>query len=205
MITKFSKWILFISSYIPLYLIFVISNSFDAYSKYTAIRFKENYSISLLISNLKTNFIIIIIFVALSLISWVLLFVIIKVSSKSTNYKELYMVRKYNEKINEYILVYILPFISVSSNDFKELFMFAIIFMVIGMVSVKNDIVYINPILYLKQYDIYLFNENEEAIESSILISKYTIMDMKRIGNFKDNKIRILVSKLSDKTYLIKK
>lgn len=186
-------------------MIFVVSNIFDVYSKFTAIRFKKEYNIFQLISYSKVNLIIIIIFFALIMISWTLLFVIINFSSKSMVNKELYFVKKNNDKVNEYILVYIIPFISVSASDFKGLILFAMVFIVIGMVTVRNDIVYVNPILYFRQYNIYLFKEYQETTESSILITKYTIMELKKNGNFKDNKIKMPTSKLSQNTYFIKK
>ena len=139
------------------------------------------------------------------MISWILLFVVINLNSNSMTNKELYFVRKNNEKVNEYILVYIIPFISVSASDLKGLILFAMVFMVIGMVTVRNDIVYVNPILYFCKYNIYLFNEYQETTESSILITKYTIMEMKKNGNFEDNKIKMPTSKLSQNTYFIKK
>ncbi|SHH23417.1 hypothetical protein [Clostridium grantii] len=205
MITRFSKWILYISSYIPLYIIFIISNSFDIYSGYLEIKIREDYNINLLIDAAKKNIVLIIVFLCLSIFSFVLLIKIIKAASSSTNYNDFYCLKRNNEKINEYILVYILPFITVNSNDFKALTMFLVIFIVIGIVSVRNDLVYVNPILYMLQYNIYSFTGNQETEERFILITKYSILELKKIGRFENNCIRIRGSKLSSNVYLIKK
>ncbi|WP_461206944.1 hypothetical protein [Clostridium sp. DL1XJH146] len=205
MITKFSKWILFISSYIPLYIIFIISNGFDTYSKYVEIKIQEDYNISLLIATAKKNIVLIIAFLGLTIISLILLMIIIRAAATSTNYKKFHCLKRNNEKINEYILVYILPFITVNSNDFKALTMFFIIFIVIGIVSVRNDLVYVNPILYMLQYNIYSFTGDEETEERFILITKYSILELKSIGRFENNCITIRGSKLSSNVYLVKK
>ncbi|NFK66476.1 hypothetical protein FDB14_18620 [Clostridium botulinum] len=207
MITKFSKWILYVSSYIPLYLIFIVSNIFDIYSKYNIIKNDEKYNIYFLISNTKINLIIIGIFLGIICTSLMLLKLILKKSSTSNTFHEFYSVRKNNEKINEYVLVYIIPFITVKSNDCKEITVFALLFLLIGIISVKNDLVYVNPVLYMMKYNIYLFKDNPQTCEETVLITQYSIIDLKQVGiwNSDINCIKIKSSSLSDKVYLIKK
>lgn len=204
MITKTSKWILYISSYIPLYIIFIVSNIFDVFYVYNKIKNIKEYSIHLLIKSTIINVKLIIVFTILIVFSLILLFSILSIDSKSSTYKNFYSLRRNNEKINEYILVYILPFITVKSNDYKELTIFLLIFILIGIISVKNDLVYVNPILYLLKYNIYLLKYPQDAIDESILITKYSIIEMKKISK-ESNFLRMRASKLSEKIYFIKK
>lgn len=205
MATKFSKWILYLSSYIPLYLIFVVNNSFDIYSSYIALNKKNSYNLNNLISLTKVNFFLIIFFICISIISLILLIVILNVVGRSSEYMDFYEIKKNNKSINEYILVYILPFITVQTNDYKELTIFILIFLLIGILSVKNDLVYINPILYIMKFNIYSFKEDNNSLEESILISKYTILELKNIYNTNANKINARASKMEHGVFYIKK
>ncbi|MCR3760435.1 hypothetical protein KYB31_15765 [Clostridium felsineum] len=204
MITKFSKWILYISSYIPLYLIYIVNNTFDVYSEYEKIRYKKQYSFHLLLGNSKMNIIIIIIFGILILASASLLFLIIYIACKSTSYNKFYCIEKNNEKINEYILMYVVPFITMQSDSCKDLFMFLVIFIVIGIISVKNDLVYVNPVLYFFKYNIYVFKQ-EGSTHKDILITKYSIVQLKRLSCDDSNSIHVRASSLSEGVYFIKK
>lgn len=204
MFTKISKWILFISSYIPLYIIFIVSNSFDIYSNYRNLVNNNTFSPQLLILNSEVNIILISIFIIISIISLVLLLTIFKFAGKSSEYNTMYDISKNNKSINEYVLVYIIPFITVKTNDYKELAIFIIIFFLIGLLSVKNDMVYVNPILYIMRYNIYTFKEDKNSLESSILISRYSILDLKRIANTGTDKINMRASIIGEGVYYIK-
>lgn len=205
--TKFSKWILFISSYIPLYLIFIVSNSFDIWSRYKEINQYSDYTNYMLINCSEFNLVNLFIFIILSLLSLTLLAIILKKESTSTTYHNLYNIKKNNGKINEYVLVYILPFITVNSSNLKDLIIFLIIYFVIGFLSVKNDIVYVNPILYMAKYNLYSYKEDTNAEEESVLITKYSIIDLKRKGNWDsgNKKIRIMATKLNEGVHFIEK
>ena len=188
MLTKTSKWILFISSYIPLYMIFIVSNIFDIHSNYEELILSNIYNSQLLIENSKVNIFLIVIFFNLTIISYILLILILKLASNSSEYIDMYEISKNNSSINEYILVYILPFISVQTNDYKELSIFIMVFLLIGIISVKNDMVYINPILYIMKYNIYTFKKENNSAEHCILISKFTLVELRRNINIQTGK-----------------
>lgn len=205
MTTKFSKWILYLSSYIPLYIIFIISNFFDIYRNYELLKSDGQYNLKILISLSKVNIILIILFISITLISLILLIIVIKVVGRSSEYINLYEIKKNNKSINEYILVYILPFITVQTNDYKELTIFMLVFLLIGILAVKNDLVYINPILYIMKFNIYSFKENNNSLEEAILISKYTLVEIKNIYINNSNEIVARASKLAEGVYYIPK
>lgn len=203
MTTKFSKWILYLSSYIPLYIIFIISNLFDVYGNYELLKINGQYNFKSLISLSKVNIILIILFISLTLISLILLITIINIIGRGSEYVNLYEIKKNNKSINEYILVYILPFITVKTNDYKELTIFMLVFMLIGVLAVKNDLVYINPILYIMKFNIYSFKENNYSLEESILISKYSIVEIKNFYMNNSSEIVARASKLAEGVYYI--
>lgn len=205
MTTKFSKWILYLSSYIPLYIIFIISDFFDIYENYELLKVDGQYNFKCLISLSKVNIILIILFISITLISLILLMTIIKVIGRSSEHINLYEIKKNNKSINEHILVYILPFITVQTNDYKELTIFMLVFVLIGILAVKNDLVYINPILYIMKFNIYLFKENNNELEDAILISKYTIVEIKNIYMNNSSEMVARASKLADGVYYIPK
>lgn len=212
LITAMSKWIFFISSYIPLYIIFFIQGILtliEDYSNYLTEN-KESHTLHLLFVFFESNtnkITILLILIFLSLLSFLLMLYIIKGSSRSENYSKIYNIEKYNPAITEYVLVYILPFISTSIFDLKDLITFLIIFFLIGTLQVKNDLVYTNPILYSLNYNIYIFKKNSpDAFDNCILITKYTIVELKRYGTvLEDKSIHTKTSTLSKCAYYIKK
>ncbi|CEK35416.1 hypothetical protein UMC2_23721 [[Clostridium] sordellii] len=205
MITKFSKWILFISSYIPLYIIFIVSNIFDIFYNYQKLGGMKKNNIWTLIRITKNNIILIIIFFTIIVLAFIMINIMIRRCSNNSYFEDFRNIQKNNKSINDYVLVYILPFISIQSNDFKQLTIFIMVFSIIGIVSVKNDLVYINPILYFMKYNIYTF-QNDNINESNILITKFTILELKSMAKIKENEcISIRASKISDNVYLIGK
>lgn len=202
MITKFSKWILFVSSYIPLYIIFIVSNVFDIYNEHSKVVILKNYSVGMLMDSIEVNIFLIITFTALIVISSILLCIIFWSASKSSNFKNITDIEINNKIVNDYILVYILPFISVQSNDVKQLTIFLLVFITIGIISVKNDLVYINPVLYLLKYNIYIIKIDANR-SSSMLITKYTVLEFKEKGICKNDAINIRISRISSNIYYL--
>lgn len=202
MITKFSKWILFISSYIPLYIIFIVSNGFDIYNKCEEIRNKKNYDINMLIEASKIHIFLIITFLLLIVFAFIFLKIMLWRCSQHSTFEKIKDLEINNKSVNEYVLVYILPFINVQSNDYKQLTIFLMILIIIGIISVRNNLVYINPVLYSQKYNIYKF-KNETNSNENILITKFTILEIMENGNIKDEYINIRLSKISENVYFI--
>lgn len=188
-------YILFLSSVI--YLIFI--------QNIKKIKNLEDYTLKLLIKEANINIKLSLFFMALMIISIILLVIILKDSAKSTKYIKYYDLKRNSEKVNEYILVYILPFITVNTNDYKELTIFLLMFIIIGIVAVINDMVYVNPILYVMGYKFYLFKESMESDEESILITNYASIDLKRTYSDDKGNITIRSTELADSVYLVKK
>lgn len=198
MITKFSKWILFVSSYIPLYVIFIVGNLFDIYIKYSENNPKVDiYS---LIFQCKINIVIIIFFIIVIFLSLILLKKILNISKDGRKNKTIKSIKKCNDRVSDYVLVYIIPFVTITLDSYKQLVLFLMIFLLLGYISVKNELVYINPILYFKKYNFYNVTiKNNECI----LISKKTIHQLKNENMCNDDKIKVEVYEFSRGIFII--
>ncbi len=218
MINEYSKWIFFISSYIPLYFIFIIQGAISLIEEYIQYNFTQNerqYCYHFLI-NLEENcfikdnigkILLLVFFSLLSIFSFQSLKSILKDTGRSSNFHKIYNIQKYNPAITEYVLVYILPFITTSIFDLTDLLTFIVVFLIIGLLQVKNDRVYTNPMLYILKYNIYIFKKDSpDAFDDSILITTNSILDLKNEGRvLEDNSINIRISTLSQHAYYIKK
>lgn len=161
MLTLFSKIVLFISSYIPLYVIFGIS-----------ILFEINFDFN----KLSTFSIILLVIISLLIVgSTLLLLLILKIQEKATNQIPIINISTINKEITNYIFAYLLPFIGIDVSAPKDLTTFCLVFILIGYIYVKNSYFYVNPTLYFIGYSIYTFNN-----ETKILISKRSIFALER-------------------------
>lgn len=182
MLTKFSAWILFVSSYIPLFIIFAINNLF---------KYFETKSNSGNIIHPSLNLIIACSFILICIISFILLKVILTLVSSSTESMEVLNITKSNSDIINYLFVYIVPFISIDTSSLKDLIIFFILLIVIGVISVENNLIYINPTLYFMRYNIYKINDK------CMLISRKSDVSIKK-------ELGITVSVISKQIYIQK-
>ena len=188
--TKFSKWILYISSYIPLYIILIVNNILNLYESYKG---NKDFSISLLLKEKNINFILF--FIILIFISFVLLRISLREASKSTHYEEFFNIKKDNENINYYILIYIFAFIGIDSINKTKFIVFILLFVFIGNIFIKNNLLYIHPMM---KYNVF-------KSEDKILITKYSISELKKKGIWDNNtnKLMIKVSNLYNNIYYV--
>lgn len=120
--------ILFLLSYLPLFIIFFIN------------------SINSLFSFI---FLLILVFISVSS------FLYFKSAIKNSN-KEYAIINNFenkNEMMIEYIFLYIIPFMDIESTN--QFISFLVIFFIVGSIYVKSDLIVINPILSLFGYNIY--------------------------------------------------
>jgi len=177
MLTRFAAWILYISSYIPLFFILIINNIIVVYEKMIA---NEPYKNNLYIS--------VGIVVVISL-SYLLLRVVLKAANTNNESITINNISKSNDSILGYLFSYLVPFMLINTSDIREIITFALVFIVMGIICVENELVYINPTLYLLRYNIYLLDQNV------VLISKKDRSNIIRRN-------RINCAQLSNKVYL---
>ncbi|MGL4739754.1 MAG: hypothetical protein ACRC41_02995, partial [Sarcina sp.] len=157
MISRLGKLILFMTSYIPLYIIFLVNNAFELGDKYYKLKVKypHGFGIDFFIKSNMGISIITGILILILVFALILLKVMLKQVRGASVYEYISDLKKGNDKINEHIFVYIMPFIGFDSGTPKSFTVFVLIFILICFVAVKNDLVYINPTLYLLGYNVF--------------------------------------------------
>ncbi|EGO5055061.1 hypothetical protein ACX35A_002312 [Enterococcus faecalis] len=178
MLSLSEKWKLYISSYLPLYFLLLV---------------KEYKHVIAVFTHFNTS-------------GWASLFVCIMIA---TFLYSIYLIRKiffgkpiktFNisgefeqvaDNVMSYVMTYIVPVISVDFSEPVTLLTNILLFIFIGIVYVKNDLIYLNPVISVS-HNIYI-NEKD------IVISKYSLGELQR---FNKEHIRMVGKKLSSNVIL---
>ncbi|MBU1598430.1 MAG: hypothetical protein KKE98_08365 [Nanoarchaeota archaeon] len=150
MIKEYVKIFLFLSSYAPLFLILGIKNYF---------------SIPLVI-----------IMIALILISLLFLVYVTKKASKmSGDYKSIVDAKDKSHQYLEYIIAYIIPFLGFNPNNVADMIALIIVFIIIGILYIRSDLIYMNPVLNFlgyKMFKVTLAEGNLMVISKKVGVAK---------------------------------
>ncbi|MBS5720854.1 MAG: hypothetical protein KHW50_00490 [Clostridium sp.] len=152
------KCLLFISSYFPLYFFLLVLN-FDQYNSYEKI--KRIPIIIFLISML--------ICMIVSLISIVL----IKVSKNGTKKILIENIERPDDTIISYIMTYIIPIVTVNNISKYEIIVNILLFILIGYLYIRLNLLYLNPLWSMFGYIPYRINND------TILITNYKMSELK--------------------------
>ncbi|MCM3575611.1 hypothetical protein M3172_20675 [Mesobacillus subterraneus] len=181
--------ILLLSAYIPLYLTIIVQNSFSLWEKLNLrydITFRDIIDLRNTRSNIDEVFTypeawITTIFILFILLLFGLIYLMLR-NTYSTNNSLSYEVKvvrvedKNHEYLTSYIAVYILPFITLNLTTYSGLVQFIILFLFIGYIYLKYEMIYINPILNiffrLNAYDVHYLIEDNEKEYNTVLLSK---------------------------------
>lgn len=75
-----------------------------------------------------------------------------------------------NNKINfEYFIAYIIPFVALDIQSERQLLAYGILFVVIGTLYVRSNLIYVNPTLTLIGYNIFKIEVDEDE---SVLLTR---------------------------------
>ena len=154
MLRSYIKLVMFITSYIPLYIVLAIE------------QFTQIYTLLFL--------------VFVSIISLVTLLLTIHTASRIAGFPDIGIKRihRSGEDAILYLLTYIIPLVSLQYNSFAANLAVLFIFLTIGYLYIKADLIYINPILNILGYNTYIGNTEQDnnfhikTEESVIIISK---------------------------------
>jgi len=147
------KWGIFLSSYVPLYLILAYKHHNALVEIPTWIPVIGQNSVPLL-----TFF-----WVVLSFISLLILVLVLQVrKSKEPEPKNIQEATNRNDAVTNYILVYIFPFVVLDLSQIVNWVAFVAFFLVIGVIQVRSNHLYVNPILALAGYNLYDVNTENE-------------------------------------------
>lgn len=155
----------FLSSYIPLYLLLIVANIDIEEGIFKGI-------INLFVQNVfwKTIYILII----LPLL--IFLFFLLK-KPQSREKPNIY--QSVEDNLISYIMTYITPLLTIdiaNNLDDRTIIINILLFFIIGLLYVKQDLIYLNPTFLLLGFNIYKDSENDRYV-----ITKLTINDLKEI------------------------
>jgi len=186
MLKKTTLFALFLVSYIPLFLILAIQNLNDE-------SFDENGQ-ALSISQILKNNLLSLIMVGISLLSLVYYLIFIKVNATAgfRNPKKVIRIKNSGVEYLSYLATYIIPFIGLKFDTWNNLLATSLLFVVIGFIYTKTNLLYANPTLALFGY--YIFQVTFEDGEERAVISK---------GKLKKNN-SYKYKELNDELYFIK-
>lgn len=155
------KIMMFISSYFPLYIMLLILYNKEIHNAFYT---KNKYYIIFFIS--------IIILIFLSLFSVYLL-----KKTSGTRYKRFTTIERTDDMILSYMMTYLFPLLvsSDSSNEVKIVNI--LVFILIGYIYIKMDLIYLNPLWAFLNFRIYRCDND------IMLISDIPYHDLKKINN----------------------
>lgn len=155
---KAVKWMLFLSSYIPLYLILTVKH-WDI----TVTVPQNDLPVMELLSEVT---------IPIVSLSWVLLAVLsagflglvisIRRSKGGDDWTNVDSLQNRDDLITNYILVYVFPFVVLDYTNLANWIAFVLFFLVIGIIQVRSSHLYVNPVLSLYDYQVYEVDTGDE-------------------------------------------
>ncbi|PLR78335.1 hypothetical protein CU633_05870 [Bacillus sp. V3-13] len=150
---KFYKWLLFISSYAPLYLLLALNNyKFDK----TII---ENYKEAISTTHKMTFWIVII---SLFIISLITVYVLKHISLNQR--RKFQGLKPINDSILSYIITYVVPLTVIDIDSVNSMVVNLVLFMIVGIIYVNNDLLYLNILLIFIGFRVYADNDDNKII-----------------------------------------
>ncbi len=171
-----NKTMLFISSYIPLYILMILKNIFERITvggRFASLSKKINKGTFFDEIN---DYAIVVLFM---LCIGSLIYLIAKV--KNTKGEKDYIIKEMTDETSNYyfnyISIYLLSCLGLSLNNITDNFVFVFVMFIVGYIYISNNMIYMNPTLNFlgyKVYDVILdsVNTNDKSLQSIIIISK---------------------------------
>ncbi len=169
---------LFVSSYIPLYILLIIKNILERITDKG--RFVNIFS---RLQNVKifdeVNDWAICILLFTTVVSGTYLKVIIKKSGGNKKYKVIDVSDETGNIYFTYISIYLLSCMGLTLNSIVDCFVFLFVMLVVGYIYISNNMMYMNPVINLMGYKVYdcvldSVNTNDKEIRSIVVMSKKT-------------------------------
>lgn len=174
-----NKWMLFVSSYVPLYMLLILKNIFE--------RITDDGRFVNIIQKIKSatwfdevNDWAVCILALLIVISTVYLW---RVLGNGTSPKKYFIKEVSDETANyyfNYISIYLLSCMGLTLNSIVDCFLLLFVMIIVGCIYVSNNMMYMNPVANIMGYKIYncvldSVNTSDKNI-SSILVAPKTIV-----------------------------
>lgn len=174
-----NKLMLFISSYIPLYILLILKNLFE--------RITDNGHFVNIIQKIKlatwfdgVNDWAVCILVSAIVVSAVYLWVALGKEASIKNYLITEVTDETGNCYFNYISIYLLSCMGLTLNSIVDCFVFLFVMVIIGYIYISNNMVYMNPVANIMGYRLYncmldSINTNDKDI-SSIVFAPKTIV-----------------------------
>lgn len=192
--TLFMKWGMFITSYVPLYFILIIKHL-----DFSELKLSQKSLLVFLTGN-KTDLFFWVFIILMFIISIITLWVFKTVFTNGGSNQRLGM--KINDVSNlqdsemSYLLTYVVPLASINNtSDSKALLTNLILFLLIGLMYTRNNLVYLNPAFSLVGYTVF-------RVKQKIYITKISKAELDSILMHDDN---VYISELGDNIYYLNK
>ncbi|WP_312910166.1 hypothetical protein [Natronosalvus caseinilyticus] len=167
-VKEWARWILFFSSYAPLYLVVALRGHEAKFSTF-GIEFGLHELGGVEVSALSIGAILFTIFS----VGFLLLVLHLKRSRGGVR-EDVENYENQTEMVTEYLIVYIFPFIVFDYTDPFNIGAFLILFLAIGAVQVRSNKLYANPVLAFFRYNIY---KVEDDNGKRLILTKQTLKD----------------------------
>ncbi len=186
MIRKTTLFALFLVSYIPLFFILAIQNLND--------KLVDEKGVAFTVSQIMRHNLLPLTLISISLLSFAYYLIFIKVNASAgfRNPKKITRIKNSGVEYLSYLATYIIPFIGLKFDTWNNLLATSLLFVIIGFIYTKTNLLYANPTLALFGY--YIFQATFEDGEERAVISK---------GKLKKNH-SYKYKELSDELYFIK-
>lgn len=191
MLTKMDKWRLFLSSYLPLYILIIVKDYqffWDMFCKINAIFDKSKSNIVKFDIYQWSFFIGVIALLTVSIIT-ILWFILVPSNQR---YEIIGEFEKSGDSVISYIVTYVIPLLSMDIHNPNSVLINLLLFIFIGVLYVAQDLVYLNPILALLGYSFYINGKN-------IILTKFSTEKLKEL---QENGTRIKGNRLGADIYI---
>ncbi|ARU62747.1 hypothetical protein CBW65_18570 [Tumebacillus avium] len=170
------KLVLFLSSYIPLIFILMmqlIKASVNDQPNDVKISLKNMRSWLYLLRS--DYFWYVLLLLLFSIILCLILYLVLRKTKSTKNLESSLRIKRVNNinsnYITNYFAVYIFPFITLNMTQFDGIGTVVLLTCIIGYVYIKNDILYINPILnILFKYNVYSAEIEENNVTTEVIL-----------------------------------
>lgn len=188
------KSLLYLSSYVPLYIVLILKEVITKAMKQFEILGKVDIT-QVKWFNHFDDWAIIVLF-GLSLLSIFMLRYTLDNSKKlvQQDYKILEIENKTADYYFEYVGLYFLPCIGLSIGNPVDCFVMVSIIGILGVVYVSNELMYINPVLTLFGYKVFAVELAAAGTNSDVKISKVIITDCENPMGLIGEKVKMIVA-----------
>lgn len=147
MLTKFAKWLLFITSYVPLYLLLILVNlKIENWCDWKDFKLLKQAFCNHLFFNMTM--------IILSTCSVIVLICLNFLKSNDHVECTVKDVKNNSGDILNYFITYLFPLLSIDVNNSCSVIVNILVFLIIGLLYMKGDLLYLNPMLLLFRYEV---------------------------------------------------